>query len=109
MNKVNLDNISLTCYLNEATEISQKECHLGIISMNNKGEIRFEEDARKGSTHWERNPRLYEGKTINMTRRKDGSLRFQFKKVNTEAEDFKAEDYAFRVYTELTQALKNII
>lgn len=105
MNKISFDSINLDCFMQNATELTDNECHEGVISMNNKGVMRFEEKAFKPRT-WERNPHIFEGKYINMVRRKDGTMKFNFKNVDTCAKGFNADNYAFRVYTELSDALK---
>ena len=55
-----------------------------------------------------RNPRVYNGKYINITRRDDGTLRPNFKPL-TINEDFSVERYAFGVYRELHQALEGLV
>jgi hypothetical protein len=55
-----------------------------------------------------RNPRVYNGNFISITRRPDGSLRPNFKPMNI-GSDFNLEHYAFRVYLELHQALKGLV
>ncbi len=55
-----------------------------------------------------RNPRVYSGKYINITRRDDGTLRPNFKPL-TINEDFSVERYAFGVYRELHQALEGLV
>ena len=54
-----------------------------------------------------RNPRLYNGKYISITRRDDGSLRPNFKPMQV-GHDFNLERYAFGVYLELYNALKGL-
>ena len=55
-----------------------------------------------------RNPRLFNGKYISITRRPDGSLRPNFKPMNI-GSDFNLEHYTFKVYLELHQALKGLV
>jgi hypothetical protein len=55
-----------------------------------------------------RNPRLFNGKFISITRQADGSLRPNFKPMRTD-KDFSIEHYAFGVYRELHKALKGLI
>lgn len=107
MEKITYNNISLDCFMQQTSEIDNRECHTGVISMTNNGKFRFEENAIRPHS-WERNPHIFEGRYINMVRRKDGSLKFNFKNVKIDAPDFKAEDYAFHVYSELNNAFKNI-
>ena len=55
-----------------------------------------------------RNPRVYKGKYITITRRPDGTLKPNFRPVKTD-ETFSVERYAFGVYIELHKALEGLI
>lgn len=55
-----------------------------------------------------RNPRVFNGKYISITRRSDGSLRPNFKPMNI-GRGFNLECYAFGVYRELHQALEGLV
>ncbi|MBR6893580.1 MAG: hypothetical protein IKN15_10185 [Bacteroidaceae bacterium] len=55
-----------------------------------------------------RNPRVFNGKFISVTRQDDGSLRPNFKPMKQGA-GFCIERYAFGVYRELLMALKGLI
>ena len=55
-----------------------------------------------------RNPRVYRGRFITVTRRQDGSLRLNFRPVSMDG-DFSVERYAFGVYRELHQALEGLV
>ena len=55
-----------------------------------------------------RNPRLFNGKYISVTRRSDGSLRLNFKELKTIA-GFKVERYALGVYNEICMALEGLV
>ena len=73
---------------------------------------------RDGSEHFtfletlpwnmKRNPKVFNGKYISVTRRGDGSLRPNFKPLKTGA-GFKVERYALGVYNELCMALEGLI
>lgn len=93
--------------MQQVTELTDNECHKGVISKDRVGNIRFEENV-DATRSWERNPRIFEGRFVNMSRKKDGSLKFSFRRVNTDAMGFKASDYAFNVYSELINALQSI-
>ena len=56
-----------------------------------------------------RNPRLFNGKFISITRQNDSSLRPNFKPMPQIGATFSIENYAFEVYCELRQALKGLI
>lgn len=60
------------------------------------------------STAGKRNPHVFEGKYITVTRRDDGSLRFNFKEVNIGA-DFSIDSYAIGVCDEIRNALKGLV
>jgi hypothetical protein len=55
-----------------------------------------------------RNPRVYNGKFISVTRQDDGSLRLNFKPIKIGA-DFSLERYALGVYNELCMALGGLV
>lgn len=105
MNKVTFPNIKLDCYLQNKKEIDYNECHKGVITRNRKGGFRFEETVAQ-VREVERNPHIFEGRHINVGRcQKDGSLTFNFKRVDTNAPGFNPDDFAFGVYCELTKVL----
>ena len=55
-----------------------------------------------------RNPHVYDGKYITVTRRDDGSLRPNFKPMKVD-KDFSAYRYALGVFNELMWALEDLI
>ena len=55
-----------------------------------------------------RNPKVFNGKYISVTRQDDGSLRLNFKPLKTGA-GFSIERYTFGVYLELHKGLKCLI
>ena len=59
-------------------------------------------------TTGKRNPHLYSGKYITVTRRDDGSLRLNFKELKKGA-GFKVERFALGVYNELCIALGGLV
>ena len=56
-----------------------------------------------------RNPRVFNGRFISVTRRDDGSLRLNFKPLRAEAADFTIDSYAIGVCNEIRQALKGLV
>ena len=60
-------------------------------------------------TAGKRNPHVYVGKYITITRRDDGSLRPNFKPIPQLGMKMSPEYYAFEVYRELRQALKGLV
>lgn len=59
-------------------------------------------------TAGKRNPHVFDGKYITVTRRDDGSLRLNFKNLETGA-GFKVERYALGVYNEICMALEGLV
>lgn len=55
-----------------------------------------------------RNPHVFNGKIISVTRRDDGSYRLNFKPLKT-GDGFKVERYALGVYNEICMALEGLI
>jgi hypothetical protein len=55
-----------------------------------------------------RNPRVFNGKYISVTRRDDGSLRLNFKPLKVD-ENFNLERYALGVYNEICMAVEGLV
>ena len=55
-----------------------------------------------------RNPHVFNGKIISVTRKDDGSYRLNFKPLKT-GDGFKVERYALGVYNEICMALEGLI
>ena len=60
------------------------------------------------TTITKRNPRVFNGKYITITRRNDGTLRFNFKPIKDWA-NFNAEEYAIAVGNEILWALEGLV
>ena len=60
------------------------------------------------STNGKRNPRLFEGRYITITRREDGSLNLNFESLKVGA-GFSVDGYALAVCNELRQALGGLV
>ena len=56
-----------------------------------------------------RNPRVFNGKHISVTRQDDGTYRLNFKPMPKLDANFSFERYTFGVYLELHQALKGLV
>lgn len=56
-----------------------------------------------------RNPHVFDGQYITVTRRADGSLRPNFKPMPKVGPNLSVDNYAFEVYQELRRALKGLI
>ena len=88
----------------------------GVLRLDSEAEI---EDFRCRDAHYtfietlpqsagKRNPHVFEGKFITVTRRDDGSLRPNFKPMKVD-EDFSVYRYALGVFNELMWSLEGLI
>lgn len=96
-------NTTLACSLQENSVISDKKCLHGLLSTTSDG-FRFEEEVKAIKPHT-RNPKIYDGTLVSLVRKEDNSIQFTFK---TTKEDFDPENFPFKVYQELTNAIKMI-
>lgn len=110
MNKKVFESINLTCVFQNTNNFgnansSSNVVVSGIISPTKEGGVLFQETMpRKRDI---RNNRLYEGKLLNVVRRKDGCY-YPFMKSFRPEEIEDKSAFAFRVYQELTEALNTI-
>lgn len=111
MQKKVFERINLTCVFQHANNFGTSQATStqpvisGILSHGTGGGILFQEAIpRKREI---RNNRLYEGKLLNVVRRKDGCY-YPFMKSFRPEEIEDKSAFAFRVYTELNEAL-NVI
>lgn len=96
---------TINVVLQNEAEVSSDNCPKGIISIDEKGEFRFEEEIRKGRPP--RNPKLYDGHFISMVRMQNGKYQCHLKTINP-TKDLDRNELAFKVYRELLSAF-NII
>ena len=104
-----------TILRSDRTMKTGKDYH-GILRRDSDAEI---EDFRCRDAHYtfvealpwtsKRNPRLFNGKYISITRQDDGTLRPNFKLMPKTDQHFSVDDYAFKVYLELLKALKGLV
>lgn len=110
MHKKTFERINLICVFQNTNNFgnansSNNVVVSGMISPTKDGGVLFQETMpRKRDI---RNNRLYEGQLLNIVRRKDG-LYYPFMKAFRPEEIEDKSAFAFRVYTELNEAL-NVI
>ena len=85
----------------------------GVLRLDSEADI---DEFRCQDTHYtfvetmpwtgKRNPRVFRGKYITITRRDDGTLHPNFKPMPA---DLSIENYTFEVYRELRKALKGLV
>ncbi len=81
-----------------------KDYH-GVLNRDKRYHYTFVETLT--TTCCKRNPRIYEGKYFNITRRDDGSLRLNFKPLRMD-DDFNVDSFALGVCDELRLALNGL-
>ena len=79
----------------------------GVLTRDGREHFTFIETP--ASTDGKRNPHVFEGKFITITRRSDGSLRPNFKLGRIGGRGFNLESYAFGVACELREALRSLV
>ena len=105
MYKQTINNISLQLVMQQPQVMNQPMSHAGVLSKNEDG-FRFEEAVKIRRPR--RNPKLYEGKYVNLVHRSDGKYVCTLKCINAKEEGFDPHNVAFRIYMELTDALQII-
>jgi hypothetical protein len=107
--------VDLKTILRSDVRMKTGKAYQGVLRRDSDAEI---EDFRCHDAHFTfteaqpwtttRNPRLFNGKYISITRRPDGSLRPNFKPLKV-TKGFSVERYTFNVYLELHKALKGLV
>ena len=83
------------------------KCLEGVLAHDGEEHYTFIETDSWGTG--KRNPHVYEGEFITITRRSDGSLRPNFKLGRIGGRGFNLENYAFGVACELREALRGLV
>ena len=73
------------------------------------GELHYTFTEMRSGGMGKRNPHVYVGEYITITRRDDGSLRPNFKPMPKLRANLSVDNYAFEVYRELRGALKGLV
>ena len=109
--------VDLKTILRSDRSIKTDKEYLGVLRRDSDAEI---EDFRCRDAHYtftevvrmtagKRNPHVFDGQHITVTRRDDGSLRPNFKPMPQLGANMSVDNYAFEVYRELRQALKGLV
>ena len=77
----------------------------GVLMRDGEDHYTFLESLRPAAR---RNPHVYDGRFITVTKNDDGSLRLNFKKLEI-GENFSVEKYALGVYNEICIALGGLL
>ena len=109
--------VDLKTVLHSDRTMKKGKEYLGVLRRDSDAEI---EDFRCRDAHYtftevvrmtagKRNPHVFDGQHITVTRRDDGSLRPNFKPMPQLGANMSVDNYAFEVYRELRQALKGLV
>ncbi len=106
-------NVNLKTLLRSDSKMKAGKNYQGILRRDEEiEEFRYDEHFKfietVPPTAAKRNPHIFDGKFITVTRRDDGSLRLNFKELKT-GEDFDLERYGLGVYNEICLALAGLI
>lgn len=104
MAKEKLTNVTLTLSLQEESKLENKKWIHGMLSQGANSYL-FEEEVKVTKPHT-RNPKIYDGKLVSLVRREDNTVQFAFKSIK---DDFDPENYPFKVYQEVSNAVKQIL
>ena len=95
--------------------MKQGKDYQGVLRLDAEGDV---DEYLTTDTHYtfvetrpwtsKRNPRVFMGKHISVTRRDDGSLRLNFRPLKTDGH-FSVERYALAVYNEICMALYGLV
>lgn len=106
MKKQTFTNATIDVVLQHTESISTSSCATGVMSKDKYGHFLFEEGVRRSRSE-SRNPLLYDGPYLSLTRKKDGRYSFNMKPVSSNAIlDFKK--YSDGVRKDLKQAFEHI-
>lgn len=105
MKKKVYNNATLNVVLQNEAEVSSDNCPKGIISKDENGDFRFEEEIRKGRPA--RNPKLHDGKYLSMVRMQNGKYQFHMKTIEASPK-LDANSVAMEVAQEIVEAFKII-
>ena len=107
--------VNLKTQLRSDRRMKQGKDYQGVLRLDDEGTI---DEYLSRDPHYtfvetrpwsmKRNPRVYNGKFISITRRDDGSLRLNFKPLKT-GEGFCLDRYALAVYNEICMALYGLV
>ena len=99
--------IDLKTILTSDRRARMRKDYRGVLTRDGREHFTFIETLPQGAA--KRNPHVFEGEFITITRRSDGSLRPNFKLGRIGGKGFNLESYAWGVALELREALKGLI
>lgn len=98
---------SITCLMQQDADITQRPIR-GNLYRTRKGMLKFEQTVST-EKYYERNPHLFEGNYINISRNKEGEIVLNFRKLKYICNSFDPQSFCYGVYTELMRELPTII
>ena len=107
--------VDLKTVLHSDSFVRQGKSYLGVLRRDHDADIddfrcrdaHFTFREVEGPKHYPRNPRVFNGRYLTITQRRDGSLRLNFKELPT-GPDFQPDGYAMAVANELMWALEGL-
>ena len=105
MKKTTYQNQTMNILVQQDSEVSTTNCLKGVMSLDENGDFRFEEEVRKGRPA--RNPKLHDGKFLSMVRMQNGKYQFHMKTFPAEA-GLDGSTIAREIYREVKEGFKII-
>ena len=99
--------VDLKTILQEDTMPTEGQCYRGVLTRDGEDHYLFEEEAKTSGQHLKRNPKLFDGKFINLVHMQNGRYQVHMRTIDASAA-IDRRDLAFKVYNELIDCL-NII
>lgn len=93
--------IDLKTVMQNTVLLEKGQCYTGILTCENETLYRFEETLHKPRAA--RNPKLFDGNFVSMTRMMNGKYKIHLK---TMEKNIDHDKFAFNVYSEIIDALK---
>lgn len=99
--------VDLKTILQEETMLRTGRTYRGVLTRDSEDHYLFEEQTRTSPRSVRRNPKLFEGHYVSLVHMQNGRYHVHLRTIDASAVDDRQE-LAFKVYTELLNALKII-
>ena len=98
--------VDVKTYLRGDARMKKDKDYQGVLTLNAEDHMTFVETANQKKM--KRNPHIYEGDLITITRRDDGTFHLYFRSICID-KGFNVERYAFQLYNEVLWGLDGLV
>ena len=106
MQKHSIQNVNLLTHLQQNEALNEGHCYKGVFTKVSEIDYLFEEAAYRQQSVV-RNPKLFVGEYISLVHKQNGRYQVHCRTINP-SQGLDASDLAFKVYSELLTALRQI-